>query len=320
MLKFRKSAIVAAFALVALIASAIGAGTGSGEAATSLKFPAPSDTGNWRVQQGYNSGTHTGYQRYALDFVRVDGGTSGTQALMPVVGKYVWGPDSNGCLAFDIAGGARLMLCHIRTSRSFSAGQQLNQGDQLGTIAPAGQLGNNGIAHIHISMYMPPSGVADTGTNASRRTPVAFDGEYSLDGWIFGATDVQNAYAGWADMRSSNSQLSQPAPPPPPPPSTNSVPRLCEHNANGGYGRCLEFNVGTYDLTDYSFNDMLTTIIIPSGSRWKVTVYENVIPWTNTCWGSGWIFTSGGARWEINLYDGNLNFNDKASCVRVEQI
>jgi hypothetical protein len=64
----------------------------------------------------------------------------------------------------------------------------------------------------------------------------------------------------------------------------------------------------------------LTTIIIPSGYRWRVSVYEHANPSTNSCYGNGWIFTSNGSRWEINLYENNLNFNDKASCVVVERI
>lgn len=94
--------------------------------------------------------------------------------------------------------------------------------------------------------------------------------------------------------------------------------RFCENNREGGYGRCLDLRPGTHDLTEYNFNDVLTTIRIGQGIQWRVTVYEHVNPSTNYCYGSGWIFTSGGGRWEINLYENNLNFNDKASCAIVE--
>ena len=65
-------------------------------------------------------------------------------------------------------------------------------------------------------------------------------------------------------------------------------------------------------------NDILTTIRIGMGPQYRVTVWEHVNPSTNYCYGSGWIFTSGGGRWEINLYEEGRNFNDKASCVIVE--
>ena len=94
--------------------------------------------------------------------------------------------------------------------------------------------------------------------------------------------------------------------------------RFCENNRAGGYGRCLDLRPGTHDLTEYNFNDILTTIRIGLGIQWRVTVYEHVNPSTNYCYGSGWIFTSSGDRWEINLYENNLNFNDKASCAIVE--
>lgn len=94
--------------------------------------------------------------------------------------------------------------------------------------------------------------------------------------------------------------------------------RFCENNRAGSYGRCLDFAPGTYDLTEYNFNDILTTIRMPKGIQWKVTVYENVNPSTNQCYGNGWIFTSNAERYDINLYEGGLNFNDKASCAIVQ--
>lgn len=94
--------------------------------------------------------------------------------------------------------------------------------------------------------------------------------------------------------------------------------RFCEHDKAAGFGRCLDLKPGKHDLTEYNFNDVLTTIRIGQGIQWRVTVYEHVNPSTNYCYGSGWIFTSGGDRWEINLYENNLNFNDKASCAIIE--
>lgn len=94
--------------------------------------------------------------------------------------------------------------------------------------------------------------------------------------------------------------------------------RFCEHNRSGGFGRCLDLQPGTYDMTDYNFNDMLTTIRVGQGLQWKVTIYEHVNTSTNQCYGNGWIFESNGDRWEINLYDSGLNFNDKTSCAVVE--
>lgn len=95
--------------------------------------------------------------------------------------------------------------------------------------------------------------------------------------------------------------------------------RFCEHDRNGGFGQCYDLGPGTYDLTEFpNFNDALTTIRIGGGLKWNVTVYDNVNPSTNYCYGNSWQFISNGSRWEINLYEGNLNFNDKTSCIVVE--
>ncbi|MEK7570819.1 MAG: hypothetical protein AAB553_00965 [Patescibacteria group bacterium] len=95
--------------------------------------------------------------------------------------------------------------------------------------------------------------------------------------------------------------------------------RFCEHDRNGGFGQCYDLAPGTYDLTELpNFDNKITTVRIGGGLKWKVTLYENVTPATNFCYGNGVQLNNNGQRWEVNLYENGLNFNDKASCVVVE--
>ena len=76
---------------------------------------------------------------------------------------------------------------------------------------------------------------------------------------------------------------------------------------------------GTYDLTEFpNFDNVITTVRIGGGLKWRVTLYENVNPSTNQCYGNGVQLINNGQRWEVNLNENGLNFNDKASCVIVE--
>lgn len=95
--------------------------------------------------------------------------------------------------------------------------------------------------------------------------------------------------------------------------------RFCEHDRNGGFGRCYDLAPGTYDLTEFpNFDNVITTVRMGGGLKWKVTLYENVNPSTNQCYGNGVQLLNNAQRWEVNLYENGLNFNDKASCVIVE--
>ena len=95
--------------------------------------------------------------------------------------------------------------------------------------------------------------------------------------------------------------------------------RFCEHNFGGGYGLCYNLVPGTYDLTEFpNFDNVITTVRIGGGLKWRVTLYENVNPSTNQCYGNGVQLINNGQRWEVNLNENGLNFDDKASCVIVE--
>jgi len=172
-----------------------------------VKFPFGTDA-TWKIEQGYNHGTHppSNYQRYSLDLVRDDGATSGQTAYAPAAGHVAWGgtsSDPKGCISIKMPPDYqhRVMLCHIIFDHNFSSnpnheatGEYVSQGQQLGTVAPAGQKGNNGIAHIHITLYHLPTGENDA---ASNRTGIPFDDAngWPLDGVNFAKDDsISNQY------------------------------------------------------------------------------------------------------------------------------
>ena len=145
-------------ALALALASTRAAQTANAQSAASLRLPFPAGT-TWKVIQGYNGGTHVpGPERYALDFVRDDGGpTAGVEVLAPASGTMWWmnGPGGgNGCLLIKIDGGGGLIveMCHI-IARSFRRDERIEVGQVVGTLGPAGTVGNNGLAHMHISLH-----------------------------------------------------------------------------------------------------------------------------------------------------------------------
>lgn len=125
-----------------------------------LRLPFPAGT-TWKAIQGYNGGTHVpGAERYALDLVREDGATGGSDVLAPVAGTlwFMNSPGSgNGCLSIKMDGGSGLIvqMCHI-FARPFRTDERINAGQVIGTVGPNGTVGNNGLAHMHLSMHRTP--------------------------------------------------------------------------------------------------------------------------------------------------------------------
>lgn len=133
----------------------------SAPAATTLKLPLPGGSA-WKVIQGYNGGTHVaGPEQYALDLVRDGGPTGGTEVVAPAAGA-VWfahAPGAgNGCASITLDGGDGLIvqMCHMILHRAMRADERVSAGQSLGTIGDDGRVGNNGAAHLHLSIHRTP--------------------------------------------------------------------------------------------------------------------------------------------------------------------
>lgn len=157
----RRAPVLLPVAALLVALAAISPSPAAAQSAPVLRLPFAAGT-TWKVLQGYNGGTHVpGAERYALDIVRDgDGPTAGSDVLAPAGGAlwFMNAPGSgNGCLSIKIDGGNGLIvqLCHI-IARPFRTDERIQAGQIVGTIGPGGTVGNNGTAHVHISMHRSP--------------------------------------------------------------------------------------------------------------------------------------------------------------------
>lgn len=189
----RFTTLVRAALVIMTLAAAADATSSQAEAASlGLRFPAPAGT-KWTVASGYNTATHLGVDPYALDLVRADGvPTGGTPVLAPVSGTLSGGGTSD--CAWIRADTVTVLICHIITDAVIPQGTRIFQGQRIGVVAPEGQKGNNGLAHIHLAVNVG-------GTSG---TSLPFDGDYLLDGVSLPATTLANAYSGAITITSTN--------------------------------------------------------------------------------------------------------------------
>ena len=195
--------------------------TAGAQPAAALRLPFPAGTA-WKVAQGYQGGTHgSGPERYALDLVRDgDGPTAGVEVLAPAAGTlwFMNAPGAgNGCLSLKIDGGGGLIaqMCHI-VARSFRRDEPIAAGQVIGTIGAAGTVGNNGLAHLHLSLHRTP----DFGTTRIPAPFAAPDG-LPLDGIALPPDGSSNQYVCpgatcRSGLVSSNGRAADPAPAVPP--------------------------------------------------------------------------------------------------------
>jgi hypothetical protein len=176
----------AAVVASALVLTTLGSTGGTASAATGLLFPAPMGT-QWEVLAGYNTATHVDIDPYALDLWRVDRQTGGTPLLAPISGTI--GFVSSSCVSIRTSD-VNVMMCHVFAEPGLARGQKVLLGQRIGAVAPDGQAGNNGVAHIHLQINY------SDGRGYGNGSPVPFDGPYALEGQSLPAITTYNGYAG----------------------------------------------------------------------------------------------------------------------------
>jgi len=175
---------VAAFFVLAV--SLVIAGDASAQT-TGIKAPAPAGT-QWEVLAGYNTVTHEGVDPFALDIWRTDGSdTGGTPVLAPVAGEV--GYSSSTCVSI-LTAEVDLMMCHIYPESGLRRGDPVNLGQRIGTVAPAGEAGNNGVAHIHFQLNVRDDEAWSSGDS------LPFSGAYAIEGVNFEPITDSNGHAG----------------------------------------------------------------------------------------------------------------------------
>lgn len=152
--------------------------------------PAAAATGNivapftqgerWYVYQGYNSGTHTGTSQYGLDLTLGTSTTStaGKVVRAPMAGTIYYWDSPYGNLCVNTPNGRSYTLTHINASKTSGA---VSPGEALGTVAAAGQRGNNNVAHLHVEFWSGPGCY-------NKSTPIPFDAAHGLR--MCGAPDM----------------------------------------------------------------------------------------------------------------------------------
>ncbi len=153
-----------------------------------------------RIGQGYNGGTHRGRSQYALDLVLATGETSGAVVVSPIEGSVVWAQApgvGTGCLSIAFRDGSySVALCHLILSRPYTHGESVSRGQSLGTVGPAGAVGNNGQPHVHLELHR----------GGQARSPVPFSPPEGLplEGVALAASGTYNEHSGRPAIASSN--------------------------------------------------------------------------------------------------------------------
>lgn len=221
--------------VLAAIITAVSYGTSPADAQSAtaslatLKLPFTAGTG-WKAIQGYNGGTHTpGPEFYALDLVRDGGRTGGADVIAPASGSlwFAHAPGAgNGCASIKIDGGGGLIvqMCHIILDRVMRPDEPVTAGMRMGVVGEDGRVGNNGTAHLHLSMHR-------TGDYGVTRSPVPFanGNGISLEGRNLPADGSRNQYACPSAncvqaMMSTNGSASGTTPAMPTTPTTPAAP------------------------------------------------------------------------------------------------
>jgi murein DD-endopeptidase MepM/ murein hydrolase activator NlpD len=118
----------------------------------------PLSNGDYHISRGWDVGTHTGRDRYSLDYNIAGYADQGKAAFLPMTGR-VWaaktsGPYGNTAMIWDPGSGILLRLAHLQ---SFSSVINNASGAWFGAGTKAGYIGETGCSgcgsHLHMSAY-----------------------------------------------------------------------------------------------------------------------------------------------------------------------
>ena len=263
-------------------------------AGSSIEFPFAAGA-TWYVSQGYNTSPSDGWShyncdastltdaishtescsasyqyKYSLDLKRLDGNTAGQTVLSPVNGTIRWIDEDFGGMSIDLGDGWAVAYFHTLLASNLAAGQTVSQGQYMGTIAPAGQAGNGGTAHIHFTLWQTTDG-GNWSRNAS-----PFTGTHTVDGYDLPAlsSSTKNQYY-QTQLVSSNVQAAANVSSPPPTPTLAS-PATGTTYTSSNVTPTLSWNAST-GATQYQvvINDGDITSPWQSATSWKTSALSN---------------------------------------------
>jgi hypothetical protein len=148
--------------------------------------------GDWKVVQGYNTGTHTNRSgfaqyKYSLDWARVDGDTAGQPVFAPVSGTVQWVDRGSGGMLVDAGNGYGVAVFHVTVDRDLTRGGTVERGQRIGTISGPGGEGYMSMAHIDITVWRLTGGGHES---------VPFVGPNAIAGREFPDTGGANQHMG----------------------------------------------------------------------------------------------------------------------------
>ena len=151
----------------------------------------PVSGGTWSVLQGYDGSSHENesdlwqYQ-YSFDLVRDDGTTAGQPVVSPLAGQVRWFDPSTGGISIDVGNGHAVAMFHLTVDPKLKVGDQLDQGEYVGTISDVGGPGFREVPHVHLALW----GTNDGGNWDRHAEP--FVGAYAIEGHEF--PDIGGTY------------------------------------------------------------------------------------------------------------------------------
>jgi murein DD-endopeptidase MepM/ murein hydrolase activator NlpD len=166
------------------------ASSAAGAESTGISWPIAG--GEWKVVQGYNTGTHTNRSgfaqyKYSLDWARVDGETAGQPVFAPVSGTVKWVDRGSGGMLVDAGNGYGVAVFHVTLDRGLASGATVQRGQRIGTISGPGGDGYMSMAHIDITVWS----LSGRGHEA-----VPFTGPNAIAGHEFPDTGGANQHMG----------------------------------------------------------------------------------------------------------------------------
>lgn len=228
LVRFARRPVAFALALALLCSTLFVPRTMYAAAPPILSLPIPPGE-TWKVIQGYNCGTHTGYDDNAFDLVNTNGRTRGAPVLAAADGTFWWWGDGGGSMIIAHGDGYYTMYSHMESHTPFTKGQFIARGTQIGTVGAAGTSYSN--PHLHFEMFH------GDGVGASNRygVPLKF-----AEGYDFPDHEECNQY-----MNTRLSATGSSAPPADTTPPT--LPTLLDPGQ--GTNQIVRWNASTDDMS-----------------------------------------------------------------------
>ena len=170
---------------------------GGGGGPVSIAWPFEDGT-EWWITQGYDGpwshwNASSRYQyRFSLDLRRTEGWSAGQAVLSPATGTIRWIDRGSGGMSIDLGNGYAVAFYHAYLTGGLDEGQQVSQGQFLGTIAEPGDAANGGISHLHLTLWRTNDG------GNENRIAAPFTGDYAIEG--VDLPDIGGSDAHWGTV------------------------------------------------------------------------------------------------------------------------